>query len=156
MKEYERTFQQWKELAERYFEAETTEAEEEALARFLATPAAQGKEFDELRAVMGYTATGRAIYHKHRTHSVRLRYYAAAAAITGIIALTAAWQLSEKTNVCVAYINGERCTDKEIVLSEAMKSIEKVKHASPQETVQEQLSDIFEAGESVSVDNQKE
>lgn len=25
MKEYERTFQQWKELAERYFEAETTE-----------------------------------------------------------------------------------------------------------------------------------
>ena len=78
MKEYERTFQQWKELAERYFEAETTETEEEALARFLATPAAQGKEFDELRAVMGYTATGRAIYHKHRTHSVRLRYYAAA------------------------------------------------------------------------------
>ena len=62
MKEYERTFQQWKELAERYFEAETTEAEEEALARFLATPAAQGKEFDELRAVMGYTVTGRAIY----------------------------------------------------------------------------------------------
>ena len=38
MKEYERTFQQWKELAKRYFEAETTEAEEEALARFLATP----------------------------------------------------------------------------------------------------------------------
>lgn len=35
MKEYERTFQQWKELAERYFEAETTETEEEALARFL-------------------------------------------------------------------------------------------------------------------------
>lgn len=159
MKEYERTFQQWKELAERYFEAETTEAEEEALVRFLATPAAQGKEFDELRAVMGYTATGRAIYHKHRAHSVRLKYYAAAAAITGIIALTAAWQLSERTNVCVAYINGERCTDKEIVLSEAMKSIEKVKHASPQKTVQEQLSDIFqtlEAGESVSVDNQKE
>ena len=50
MKEYERTLQQWKELAERYFEAETTEAEEEALARFLATPAAQGKEIDELRA----------------------------------------------------------------------------------------------------------
>ena len=59
MKEYERTFQQWKELAERYFEAETTEAEEEALARFLATPAAQGKEFDELRAVMGV--------HRYRT-----------------------------------------------------------------------------------------
>lgn len=64
MKEYERTFQQWKELAARYFEAETTDAEEEALARFLVTPAAQGKEFDELRAVMGYVATGRAVHRK--------------------------------------------------------------------------------------------
>ena len=80
MKEYERTFQQWKELAARYFEAETTDAEEEALARFLVTPAAQGKEFDELRAVMGYVATGRAVHRKQRTRSIRLRYYAAAAA----------------------------------------------------------------------------
>ena len=67
MKKYERTISQWKELARRYFEAETTEAEEEALARFLATPAAQGKEFDELRAVMGYAATGRALYGRRRT-----------------------------------------------------------------------------------------
>ena len=37
MKENERTYQQWKELAERYFEAQTTDVEEEALARFLAT-----------------------------------------------------------------------------------------------------------------------
>ena len=29
MKNNERTFQQWKELANRYFEAETSEAEEE-------------------------------------------------------------------------------------------------------------------------------
>lgn len=34
MKNNERTFQQWKELANCYFEAETSEAEEEALARF--------------------------------------------------------------------------------------------------------------------------
>lgn len=156
MKEYERTFQQWKELADRYFEAETTDAEEEALARFLATPTAQGKEFDELRAVMGYAATGRAMNRKLRTHRVRLRYYAAAAVMTGIIAFTALWQLTEQTNVCVAYINGERCTDKEVVFSEALKSIERVKHDSPQETVQEQLSDIFQTlntGESVSIDN---
>lgn len=156
MKEYERTFQQWKELADRYFEAETTDAEEEALARFLATPTAQGKEFDELRAVMRYAATGRAMNRKLRTHRVRLRYYAAAAVMTGIIVFTALWQLTEQMNVCVAYINGERCTDKEVVFSEALKSIERVKHDSPQETVQEQLSDIFQTlntGESVSIDN---
>lgn len=144
MKENERTYQQWKELAERYFEAETTDVEEEALARFLATPASQGKEFDELRAVMGFVATGRAIHNRQRTRRVRLRYYAAAAAITGVLALTAVWQVTERTNVCVAYINGERYTDKEIVFSEALKSIDKVKHDLPQETVQEQLSDIFQ------------
>lgn len=144
MKENERTYQQWKELAERYFEAQTTDVEEEALARFLATPASQGKEFDELRAVMGFVATGRAIHKKQRTRRVRLRYYAAAAAITGVLALTAVWQVAERSNVCVAYINGERYTDKEIVFSEAMKSIDKVRHDLPQETVQEQLSDIFQ------------
>lgn len=144
MKENERTYQQWKELAERYFEAQTTDVEEEALARFLATPASQGKEFDELRAVMGFVATGRAIHNRQRTRRVRLRYYAAAAAITGVLALTAVWQVAQRTNVCVAYINGERYTDKEIVFSEAMKSIDKVRYDLPQETVQEQLSDIFQ------------
>lgn len=144
MKENERTYQQWKELAERYFEAQTTDVEEEALARFLATLASQGKEFDELRAVMGFVATGRAIHNRQRTRRVRLRYYAAAAAITGVLALTAVWQVAQRTNVCVAYINGERYTDKEIVFSEAMKSIDKVRHDLPQETVQEQLSDIFQ------------
>lgn len=144
MKENERTYQQWKELAERYFEAQTTDVEEEALARFLATPASQGKEFDELRAVMGFVATGRAIHNRQRTRGVRLRYYAAAAAITGVLALTAVWQVAQRTNVCVAYINGERYTDKEIVFSEAMKSIDKVRHDLQQETVQEQLSDIFQ------------
>lgn len=144
MKENERTYQQWKELAERYFEAQTTDVEEEALARFLATPASQGKKFDELRAVMGFVATGRAIHNRQRTRGVRFKYYAAAAAITGVLALTAVWQVTERTNVCVAYINGERYTDKEIVFSEAMKSIDKVRHDLPQETVQEQLSDIFQ------------
>lgn len=158
MKEYERTFQQWKELAARYFEAETTDAEEEALARFLATPEAQGKEFDELRAVMGYVATGRAVHRKQRTRSIRLRYYAAAAAVAAILIMVTAWQWTERANECVAYINGERCTDKEIVLAEALKSVEKVRHDSPEETLQGQLSDIFqtlEEGESASVDNQK-
>ena len=154
MKKYERTIPQWKELARRYFEAETTEAEEDALVRFLATPAAQGKEFDELRAVMGYAATGRVLYGRRRTRGMRLRYYAAAA-VAGLIVLTTAWRLTESANVCVAYINGQRCTDKEVVLSEALKSIEKVSHRSSEETVQSQLSDIFhtlEEGGAESVD----
>ena len=82
MKNNERTFQQWKELANRYFAAETSEVEEEALARFLATPAAQGKEFDELRAVMGYFVTRRSIYNRPHTRSVRMWHYVAAAVMS--------------------------------------------------------------------------
>lgn len=48
MKAYERTLEQWKELAERYFEAETTPDEEAELARFLTTPASECEDFDEL------------------------------------------------------------------------------------------------------------
>lgn len=155
MKNDERTFQQWKELANRYFEAETSDAEEEALVRFLATSAAQGKEFDELRAVMGYFVTGRSIHNRPHTRSVRMWYYVAAA-VMGVIVLITTWQLTERTNVCVAYINGKRCTDKEIVFSEALKSVEKVRHRPPEETVEIQLSDLFqtlEENSTVSIEN---
>ena len=77
MKRNERTYQQWKDLAERYFEAETTPEEEKELACFLATPLSQSKDFEELRAVMGFMAVGRATHRKRQVHTFR---YAAAAA----------------------------------------------------------------------------
>lgn len=142
MKQDERTLQQWKDLAARYFEAETTPAEEQELANFLTTPASQDKEFDEIRAVMSYLTTGR-IYHRKRKSSTF--WYAAAAAVIGLLLTTTVWQLTEKRNICVAYIYGERCTDTEIVLAEAMKSIGKVQHEAHEETLlEEQLSDIFQ------------
>lgn len=144
MKQYERTLQQWKDLATRYFEAETTPAEEQELAYFLTTPASQDREFDEIRAVMGYLATGR-IYHRKRKSSVFRYAAAAAAAVIGLLLTTTVWQLAQNRNVCVAYIYGERCTDTETVLTEALKSIEKVRQEPQEETIlQEQLSDIFQ------------
>ena len=68
MKRNERTYQQWKDLAERYFEAETTPEEEKELACFLATPLSQSKDFEELRAVMGFMAMGRATHRKRQVH----------------------------------------------------------------------------------------
>ena len=68
MKENERTYQQWKELAERYFEAQTTDVEEEALARFLATPASQGKEFDDRKRFRNNCRTSfRQLEHQLKT-----------------------------------------------------------------------------------------
>ncbi|WP_294587993.1 hypothetical protein [uncultured Phocaeicola sp.] len=142
MRQDKRTLQQWKDLAERYFEAETTSAEEHELAQFLATSASQDKEFDELRAVMSYMATGRNYCRTRRRNTI---VYAAAAIITGILFTVTAWQFSERRNICVAYIYGERCIDKETVLTEAMKSIEKVRPGSQEENIlHNQLSDIFQ------------
>ena len=142
MKQDERTLQQWKDLAARYFEAETSPAEEQELAYFLTTPASQDREFDEIRAVMGYLATGRMYHRKRKSSAFR---YAAAAAVIGLLLTTTVWQLAQNRNVCVAYIYGERCTDTETVLTEALKSIEKVRQEPQEETIlQAQLSDIFQ------------
>jgi len=49
----------WEDLAERYFLAETTEAEEARLRRFLCTDEARDARFDELRATMSYLHVAR-------------------------------------------------------------------------------------------------
>ena len=47
----------WKALAERFFEADTSEEEERELRRFIASGLA-GSEFNDVRAVMGLAAVG--------------------------------------------------------------------------------------------------
>ena len=47
----------WKALAERFFEAGTSEEEERELRRFIASGQA-GSEFNDVRAVMGLAAVG--------------------------------------------------------------------------------------------------
>ena len=44
----------WEELAERYYQAETSEEEEAQLRKFLCSDAANDPRFDEIRAVMSY------------------------------------------------------------------------------------------------------
>ena len=102
----------------------------------------QSKDFEELRAVMGFMAMGHATHRKRQVHTFR---YAAAAAVTGILLTATVWQLAGTKDVCVAYINGERITDTETVLNEAMKSVGKVRH-NPEEanSLEKQLTDIFQ------------
>lgn len=51
----------WLQLCDSYFEATITAEEEKALKAFLATPASNTQQFNEIKAVMGYIATGKAI-----------------------------------------------------------------------------------------------
>ena len=51
------------ELINRYFDAETTVEEERELQRLITGPYAADARYDEVRAVMGFTAVGRKLLH---------------------------------------------------------------------------------------------
>ena len=73
----------WKALAERFFEAGTSEEEERELRRFIASGLA-GSEFNDVRAVMGLAAVGARRYHRRRHRTVFLSAAAAAGDYCGI------------------------------------------------------------------------
>lgn len=136
--------ERWKELAERYFEAQTNDEEEQQLRCFLMTEEA-GKEFDELRAVMGFLATGKAFHQPVKKRMFPL--YATrwiAAVVIGCVAGTVVWQTVDRhQNICVAYIYGEKCTDAQEVMSQLKLSLRHVRNESEEMSVENQLNDIF-------------
>lgn len=117
------TLQKAERLTERFFEAQTTEAEEEWLKRFAVSPAGATPRFDELRAVLGlaaYASRSRTTPRRSRTLQLRrltLRYAAAAACcllMGGAAIFTYSYR---QQNQCLAYINGVRTTDTERVMA---------------------------------------
>lgn len=110
------TLQKAERLTERFFEAQTTEAEEEWLKRFAVSPAGTAPRFDELRAVLGLAA------YASRSRTLQLRRltlrYAAAAACCLLMGGAALFTYSyRQQNQCLAYINGVRTTDTERVMA---------------------------------------
>ena len=102
-------------IIERYFEATLSEEEETALKAFLASPEGQGPEYDEVRAVMGYFATGRVV---RQTRRPRLTNRIIAVAASLAILLTLGINIYNKQNVCVSFVDGMKVTDKEVVMND--------------------------------------
>ncbi len=140
--------EEWMKLVDRYFEADTDEAEEARLRRFLVTEEAAGVEFDEARAVMGLFATGRALRRSGRTGRVfRLpsAMYKVAAVALLLLVGSVTWRLVDsQRNVCVAYIYGEECTDVETVMAQMRHSLGCLDYDEEDLDVEGQLSDIFQ------------
>ena len=140
----------WKALTERYFDAETTRKEEEALKAFAASTT--DPDFDELRAVMGYLAVGRkqhaaskACAKQPTTRRIAL-YTRVAAAIFLLIALPwgyRQWQYQQE-NICVAYVNGERLTDDDEVMRLMKETLLAINDEEPETIMEKQLSDLFQ------------
>ena len=140
----------WKALTERYFDAETTRKEEEALKAFAASTI--DPDFDELRAVMGYLAVGRkqhaaskACAKQPPTGRIAL-YTRVAAASFLLIALPwgyRQWQYQQE-NICVAYVNGERLTDDDEVMRLMKETLLAINNEEPETIMEKQLSDLFQ------------
>lgn len=142
------TLQKAERLTKRFFEAQTTEAEEEWLKRFAVSPAGASPRFDELRAVLGLAAYASRQTNPRRSRTLQLRRltlrYAAAAACCLLMGGAALFTYSyRQQNQCLAYINGVRTTDSERVMAAMHQSVAEM--AAPTGTCgfEQQLGDML-------------
>ena len=144
-------------MARRYFDAETTEAEERMLKRFAASPETDGAEWDELRAVMGYATVGKRLRRQAASITSiipfrpRRRWIPAVAAASILLALvsvpTMKWLTADESaekDICIAYVNGHRVTDPTQVIQAMHHAMSHVQQVEPMTTVEEQLGSMFE------------
>lgn len=146
----------WLALAESYFNCTATDEEEQRLKTFVATT--DYPEFDDVRAVMGYTATARRVAahppasgamlgtprpESNRSGSLRRRLVAAAAALLLVGGATTVYRLSRPD--CVAYVHGERITDRQYVMKLMHATISlAARDATGESTMESQLADMFD------------
>lgn len=127
----------WKALAERFFEAGTSEEEERELRRFIASGLASS-EFNDVRAVMGLAAVGARRYNRRRRRTVFL----SAAAVVAVV-MTAVSLAADGGDSCVAYINGTRHTDEAIVMAQMHSSMDEMAQQAQELSVERQMDDFF-------------
>lgn len=127
----------WKALAERFFEAGTSEEEERELRRFIASGQA-GSEFNDVRAVMGLAAVGARRYNRRRRRTVFLSAAAAAAVVMTAVSLAA-----DGGDSCVAYINGTKHTDEAIVMAQMHSTMDEMAQQAQELSVERQMDDFF-------------
>lgn len=134
----------WLALAERYFDGLTTETEERLLQQFLTTEEAQTKEFEELRAVMGYLAMGKVTYKKKVVPLWRrpevVRWSAAACFL--ILGGIGIYHLMPHTTY-IAYIDGRRTTNKVEVLAQMHSVMADINADTPTSTMEANMSNLL-------------
>lgn len=128
----------WKALAERFFEAGTSEEEERELRRFIASGLA-GSEFNDIRAVMGLAAVGARRYNRRRRRTVFL----SAAAAAAVVVMTAVSLAADGGDSCVAYINGTRHTDEAIVMAQMHSTMDEMAQQAQELSVERQMDNFF-------------
>lgn len=145
----DRSREEWLNLIERYFEAETSEEEELALKLFLASPESADECFNEIKAVLGYVSVGKQLNKEKKNRKIYLTpsAYKIAAAIVLCCIVSVSLLISnyKAKNECLVYINGEMYTDSEMVFSEMQNSIERIKSETEDLRMENQIKDLIES-----------
>lgn len=133
-------------LIERYFEAETSEQEEQELLQFLLSPDAEDERYDEVRATMGYALTARKRKEAKAPRKAAFSHRWAAAAcillVCGAGFLT--YHLYSQQEDCVAYVYGEKITDDETVENYMVSTMSETLASGDDDILEQQLQDIFD------------
>ncbi len=118
-------------LTDRWFDALLSPGEERELKAFLA--GTEDPDFDEVKAVMGYFVTGKALASRRPSSRPGRRLAWTAVAVAASVALVIAIGLNHRQNQCYMLAQGVKLTDEETVLQD----------------METTLSDLFGAGEDV-------
>lgn len=150
MKPEKYTDQYWEMLIQRYFEAETTEAEEKELRSFLSTSPGLDSRYDEVRAVMGYLAVGRSLNKKKMarrpSRMIRtMRHVGVAASLALMIGFVSFYwsDLISERESYVAYVDGNKITDRAIVSQLMQESFAGVGIGEAESDAEAQLLEMF-------------
>lgn len=110
-------------LMQRYWEAETSPDEEQALARYVAR--VDDPEFDELRGVLGYLSIGRQ-EKTRRSRSIRSYAFALAASVAIVAALGVSLSIRHPripAESCVRYAYGQKENDNTLIMNSVEDSL---------------------------------
>lgn len=138
----------WEKLADKYFDAMTTEEEEAALKKYIAGLPEEDTSMDEVKAVMGYFSTGRKLSgptrFQQRKNGHSFWYWSAAAACLSAAIFTGAEAYYRHNNYCIVYMNGKKYTDTEFVMQHMRASIREIGlNDTDRPTAGEQLNELF-------------
>lgn len=127
-------------LTDRWFDALLSPGEERELKAFLART--EDPDFDEIKAVMGYFVTGKALAGRPSSRPGN-RFAWTAVAVAASIALVVAIGLRPRRNDCYILAHGEKTTDPRRALENMNSTLSGL--FSTGEDVEDQLSDFFNA-----------
>lgn len=143
------TDERWLQLIERYFDATITDAEEQQLKQFLASPHSNSQQYDEIKAVMSFLSTGKRYNSQSKKQRIIginrvLKWSVAAAVVIGIIG-TASIQFSNTSNnnICIAYIDGKKYTEEAIVLAQMRNTMQRMSNSIEEHSLEHQLGEMF-------------